>query len=96
MNAHKMFNGLLAQASMLPEPHNSPQEHPTSPEFPGEGGHRSLAILLAVVLALPAIGMIASGFISDRPWVGGTGVGIFVGMVIFYSVVALLSLMSLG
>ena len=96
MTAHRMFNGLLAQASMLPGPHNSGQEHAEPPEFPGQGGHRSLAILLAVILALPAIGMISSGFISDRLYLGFTGVGIFVGMGIFYSVVALLVLAGMS
>jgi len=91
-----MFNGLLSQAGMLPAAHASLHEHEASPEFPGQDGHRALAILLAIILALPAIGMISSGLTLDRLWLGLTGVGIFIGMGIFYAVIALLVLSALS
>ena len=65
-------------------------------EFPGQDGRRELAILLAVVLALPAIGMMAGGFALNRPWLGWAGVAIFVGMAVFYSIVAWQVLSSLS
>jgi hypothetical protein len=83
MDAFKMLNKLGSRAWM-PQAGGNPLHHAISPEFPGQGGHRSLA----VVLALPAVGMLAGGFALDRPLVGWAGVGIFVAMAIFYTVVA--------
>jgi hypothetical protein len=96
MNAFRMLHKLGSCAWMLQEGGNPVHQPVASPEFPGEGGHRSLAVLLAVVLALPAVGMLAGGFALSRPWLGWAGLGIFVGMAIFYLVVALRVVSSLG
>jgi hypothetical protein len=96
MNTYRMLEKLLSGASVLQAPHDLLHGHAVSPEFPGQDGHRTLAVLLAVVLALPAVGMIAGGFALHRPWIGFFGLGVFIGMAIFYVVIALLVLSSLS
>jgi hypothetical protein len=95
MNTFWMLNKLLSGAWLLQAPHDLLHERVAAPEFPGQGGHRALAVVLAVILALPAVGMIAGGFVLRRPWLGFLGLGIFLGMTIFYAVVALLVLSDL-
>ncbi len=96
MKTYRMLEKLPPGASVLQAPHDLLHRHAVSPEFPGQDGHRALAVLLAVVLALPAVGMIAGGFALHRPWLGYLGVGVFLGMAIFYVVIALLVLSSLS
>lgn len=96
MDVFRMINKLGSYAWMVQGGGNPLHQRTASAECPGEGGHRSLAVLLAVVLALPAVGMLAGGFALNRPWVGWAGVAIFLGMAIFYIVVAWQVLSSLG
>src|SRR5689334_4560099 len=95
LNAFRVLNKLGSFAWLVNGDGNS-QQHGTSHEFPGQDGHRALAVLLAVMLALPAVGMMAGGFASDRPWLGWAGVGIFLGMAFFYVIVAWQVLSSLS
>ena len=90
-----ILSRLLSSFWLLQAGGNSALRRGSAPEFPGQGGHPSLALILAVVLALPAVGMLAIGFALHRPWLGGAGVAMFVGMTIFYSVVARLVLSRL-
>jgi hypothetical protein len=95
MNTYRIVNELLSGARVLQAPHHLLHEHAASPEFPGQDGHREFAILLAFVLALPSIGMIAEGFALHRPWLAFAGLGIFLGIAIFYVVTALVVLSGL-
>lgn len=95
MNTYRIVNELLSWTWVPHVPRNLLREHVDSPEFPGQDGHRELAVLLAVVLALPSIGMIAEGLALHRPWLALGGLGIFLGMAIFYVVTALVVLSSL-
>jgi hypothetical protein len=88
MNTFRMLNKLGSCAWMLQGGSHPLHQGTASPEFPGEGGHRWLAVLLGIVLSLPAVGMLAGGFALRRPWLAWAGVGIFLGMAIFYVVVA--------
>ena len=56
--------------------------------LPKEISSLSTAILFAIVMALPAIGMIAGGFDAGRVWLGCFGTAIFAGMIAGYTAVA--------
>jgi hypothetical protein len=56
--------------------------------LPNEVSPLSTAIIFAVVMVLPAIGMIAGGFDMGRVWLGCFGTAIFVGMMAGYTVAA--------
>jgi hypothetical protein len=59
-----------------------------SSEFGEQSWHPLFPVILAVVLVLPAVGMIIEGFSHGRLWVGLFGSGLFLALGTGYLVVA--------
>jgi hypothetical protein len=67
-----------------------PRQAPARPAMASHARTSSeiLAVVIAIVMALPAIGMIAGGFMAGKLWLGWFGVALFVAFIVGYFVAA--------
>lgn len=77
---------------MAQQPQKSPNGRAASQELDERGWHPVLIVCLAVVLVLPAVGMIVGGFSQGRFWLGLFGLGLFLALGAGYLEVAWLVL----